>query len=231
MAAKSKILIVDDEKNIVEAVKYSLEKEGFRTLIAHDGRKALEVARRELPDLIVLDWMLPEIDGLETCRLLKQESTTKTIPVMMLTVRSTETDKVLGLEMGADDYVTKPFSPRELVARIKAILRRATSSETEEVFQIDELRVDWGKHLVMLKGKPVELTTKEFELLKALIEAKGRVLNREVLLERVWGYERSIEIETRTVDLHISQLRKKLKPIANRILTLKNAGYRFVIDE
>ena len=227
---KAKVLIVDDEKNIVEAVKYNLEKDGYRTLVAHDGARALELARRELPDLVLLDWMLPELDGLEVCRLLKHEDKTKHIPIIMLTVKSDETDKVLGLEMGADDYVTKPFSPRELVARVKALLRRA-QPPAAEVFQLDPLRVDWGKHLVSLKGKPVELTSKEFELLRALVDARGRVLSREALLEKVWGYERSVEIETRTVDLHISQLRKKLKPIMERIVTVKNTGYRFMIDE
>ncbi len=229
--AKSKILIVDDEKNIVESIKYNLDKEGFRTLVARDGAQALELARRELPDLILLDWMLPEVDGLEVCRLLKQDTKTTHIPIVMLTVKSDETDKVLGLEMGADDYVTKPFSSRELVARIKAILRRMHAPVPAEIFQLEDLRVDWGKHLVFVKGKSVALTSKEFTLLKALIEAHGRVLSRERLLENVWGYERSVEIETRTVDLHVSQLRKKLKPLSNRLLTVKNAGYRFVIDE
>jgi two-component system alkaline phosphatase synthesis response regulator PhoP len=228
--AKGKILVVDDEKNIAEAVRYNLEKEGFRTVIAHDGARALELARQELPDLILLDWMLPEVEGLEVCRTLKRDDKTRHIPIIMLTVRSGETDKVLGLEMGADDYVTKPFSARELMARVKALLRRSQAPPMAETFQIESLRIDWGAHVVTLKGKPVELTPKEFELLKALIEAKGRVLNREVLLDRVWGYERAVEIETRTVDLHISQLRKKLKAVSDRIRTIKNAGYRFVVD-
>jgi two-component system alkaline phosphatase synthesis response regulator PhoP len=227
---KAKILIVEDEKNIAESVKYNLEKDGFRTVLASDGAAALEVARRELPDLVLLDWMLPEMDGLEVCRLLKHGEKTKHIPVVMVTVKSEETDKVLGLEMGADDYVTKPFSPRELVARVKAVLRRM-SPPPADVFQLDTLRVDWGKHMVSIKSKPVELTSKEFELLRALIEARGRVLSRDALLDRVWDYERAGEIETRTVDLHISQLRKKLKPVARHILTVKNAGYRFVTDE
>ncbi len=229
--AKGKILVVDDEKNIVESVKYNLDKEGFRTIVARDGADALDMARRELPDLILLDWMLPEMDGLEVCRLLKQTDKTKHIPIIMLTVKADETDKVLGLEMGADDYVTKPFSPRELIARVKALLRRAGESPSAEAFQFKTLEVDWGKHTVRLKDKPIELTSKEFELLKALVEAKGRVLSRELLLDRVWGYERALEIETRTVDLHISQLRKKLKGIAEHILTVKNAGYRFATDE
>ena len=228
---KAKILIVDDEKNIVEAVKYALEQEGFRTVVAHDGVRGLELAQREAPDLVLLDWMLPELDGLEVCRILKRDDKTRSIPILMLTVKSGETDKVLGLELGADDYVTKPFSPRELVARIKALLRRAQPPPAADVLQLDALKVDWGKHLVSVKGKPVELTPKEFDLLKALVEAKGRVLSRETLLDRVWGYERSIEIETRTVDLHISQLRKKLRPVSRRIVTVKSAGYRLVLDE
>jgi DNA-binding response OmpR family regulator len=229
--AAGKILIVDDEKNIVEAVKYALEKEGFRTLVAHDGAKALELALRELPELIVLDWMLPEVDGLEVCRLLHQRPETAGIPIIMVTVKSDETDKVLGLEMGADDYVTKPFSPRELLARVKALLRRSKVRPAEDVFRLKDLHADWGKHIVTLKGKPVELTSKEFELLRALIEAGGRVLSREALLDKVWGYDRAVEIETRTVDLHVSQLRKKLKHLADRIVTVKNAGYRFTLDE
>jgi two-component system alkaline phosphatase synthesis response regulator PhoP len=230
MSPKPKLLIVDDEKNIVEAVTYNLEREGFRTLTAADGRRALELARRELPDLIVLDWMLPEVEGLEVCRMLKQDRATRHIPVIMLTVRSSETDKVLGLEMGADDYLTKPFSPRELVARVKALLRRSRPAADEAVFQLDDLRADWDRHVVTLKGKPVELTPKEFDLLKALIEAKGRVLSREALLDRVWGYERAMEIETRTVDLHVSQLRRKLRHVGEYLKTVKNTGYRFAAD-
>lgn len=229
--ASGKILIVDDEKSIVEAVRYALEKEGFRTVTAYDGARAVEAARRDPPDLILLDWMLPGLDGLEVCRLLKQSDRTRAIPILMLTVKAGETDKVLGLEMGADDYLTKPFSLRELVARVKALLRRAKPAPPAEVMELDALRVDWGKHLVAVKGKRVELTAKEFELLRALIDARGRVLSRDALLDRVWGYERAGEIETRTVDLHISQLRKKLGPVAARILTVKSAGYRLAMDE
>ena len=231
--SREKILIVEDEKNIAEAVQYNLEKEGFRTLVARDGIRAVEVARREVPDLILLDWMLPEADGLEVCRTLKEKDGTRQIPIIMLTVRSEETDKVLGLEMGADDFVTKPFSQRELLARIKAVLRRTGQAAPAggDLFRLDEIQVDWGKHLVMVEGQKVELTSKEFGLLKILIESRGRVLTREQLLDRVWGYDRASEIETRTVDLHISQLRKKLKAAARRIVTLKGAGYRFVLDE
>ena len=164
-------------------------------------------------------------------KIFKINTATKHIPIIMVTGKSAETDKVLGLELGADDYVTKPFSPRELLARVKAILRRAQAPPLTESFRLGDLEVDWGRYVVSMKDKPVDLTAKEFELLRALIQARGRMLTREVLLEKVWGVDRSVEIETRTVDFHISQLRRKLKRVADRIVTVKNAGYRFVIDE
>ena len=228
--AQPKILIVDDESHIVEAIRYNLEKAGFRVLTAADGQRALELAQRELPDLITLDVMLPEMDGWEVCRALRQETRTKRIPVLMLTVKKEETDKVVGLELGADDYLTKPFSPKELVARIRAILRRTKEPVPEELVSAGRLQVDFGRHTVRVNGKPVELTAKEFELLKALLEAKGRVLTRDFLLDRVWGLEQSLEIETRTVDVHVGQLRKKLKDEAKRLVTVKSAGYRFDAD-
>lgn len=219
--------MVEDEKNIVELVKYNLEEAGFRVLQASRGDTGLERARKEKPSLIVLDLMLPEIDGIEICKILKQNYDTAAIPIIMLTAKSQEADKVLGLELGADDYVTKPFSPRELVARVKAVLRRIREKPREKVLSAGELQMDTGKHLVILKGKTVELTSKEYELLKALLEANGRVLSREFLLNQVWGYDESLNIETRTVDMHIGQLRKKLKMEAGRLITVKNAGYRF----
>jgi len=222
-----KILIVDDEKNIVEAIKYNLEKEGFRTLTAADGARAVELAQREIPDLITLDVMLPELNGWEVCRLLRQDRRTKFIPIIMLTVKSDEADKVVGLEFGADDYMTKPFSPKELVARVKAILRRTKEPLPDEAVTIGTLHLDFGKHTVQVKGQRVDLTAKEFELLKALVEAKGRVLSRDRLLDRVWGLEQSLEIETRTVDVHVGQLRKKLRGEAKRLVTVKSIGYRF----
>lgn len=225
-----KILVVDDEKNIVEALRYNLDKEGFRTLVAHDGAAALEIARRERPDLIVLDWMLPRMSGLEICRILKQDEETRGIAIVMLTVRSDETDMVLGLEMGADDYVAKPFSQRELLARIRAVLRRAAPPPSGTL-RSGDLSADWERHLVAVSGEPVDLTAKEFDLLKALVEARGRVLSRSDLLDRVWGYDRAASIETRTVDLHVSQLRKKLRDVGRRIVTVKSAGYRFDLDE
>jgi two-component system alkaline phosphatase synthesis response regulator PhoP len=228
--AQPKVLIVDDEKNIVEAIRYNLERDGFRTLAASDGKRAVELAQREVPDLITLDVMLPELNGWEVLRLLRQDARTKRIPVLMLTVKNEESDTVVGLELGADDYMTKPFSPKELVARAKAILRRTKTAVADEMLTVGELRVDLGKHTVRVKDKPVELTAKEFELLRTLLEANGRVLGREFLLDRVWGLEQSMEIETRTVDVHVGQLRKKLRAEAKRLVTVKNVGYRFDVD-
>ncbi len=229
--SQPKILIVEDEKPILEAIQYNLEKNGFRVLTAADGEQALERCQHEAPDLIILDLMLPKLDGLEVCRHVRQDPRTRRIPILMLSVKNDETDKVVGLELGADDYLTKPFSPRELVARVKAVLRRGHDEAPPELFELEELHIDWGKHLVLVASKPAKLTAKEFGLLRALIEAKGRVLSREFLLDRVWGYDRSLEIETRTVDLHVSQLRRKLRAVGARILTVKSAGYRFRIDD
>jgi len=229
--AKEKILIVDDEQDIVDAIAYQLKREGFRVNSAGDGKRALDLAQRELPDAIVLDLMLPELDGLAVCRILRAHDNTKHIPILMLTAKTQEADRVVGLELGADDYITKPFSVRELIARIKAVLRRTRSETPEEVLKSGAFQIDLGKHEVTVKGKPVTLTAKEYGLLTTLLEVKGRVLSREQLLERVWGYDRSVEIETRTVDLHISQLRRKLGAEGKRLLTIKGAGYRFEVEE
>jgi len=229
---KEKILIVEDDKDILKMVEYNLKKEGFRTLSASDGEDAIDLANSEHPDIVLLDLMLPGVDGLEVCKTLKNEPKTKTIPIIMLTAKAQEADKVVGLELGADDYVTKPFSPRELIARIKAVLRRGTSKdEDKQVTKIGELEIDYGKIAVTVKGKPVELTSKEFELLKTLIKARGRVLSRDYLLDTIWGFDHAVEIQTRTVDVHIRTLRKKLKSEARNILTVKNYGYRFEADE
>ena len=225
--AKETILVVEDEKNIIELVKYNLEQEGFRVLTAMKGDSGLDQARKNKPALIVLDLMLPEIDGIEICKILKQNYKTAAIPIIMLTAKSQEADKVLGLELGADDYMTKPFSPRELVARVKAVLRRTHEKPKDKILKVGSLELDSGKHLVSLKGKAVELSSKEYDHLKALWEAHGRVLSREFLLNQVWGYDESLNIETRTVDMHIGQLRKKLKTEDSRIVTVKNVGYRF----
>lgn len=229
---REKILIVEDEKDIVKMLDYNLKKEGFRTLSVHDGEDALDVANREHPDLVILDLMLPGIDGLEVCKALKKENKTASIPIIMLTAKGQESDKVIGLELGADDYVTKPFSPRELIARIKAVLRRMKEKDKlPEVLKKGDLTIDLSKISVAIKGKPIELTAKEFELLKTLLSAKGRVLSRDYLLDTIWGFDHAMEIQTRTVDVHIRTLRKKLKSESKRIITVKNYGYRFEYED
>lgn len=225
---QEKILIVDDEKDIVKMLDYNLKKEGYRTISAYDGEYALDLAGREHPDLIILDLMLPGLSGLEVCKALKKDSKTAVVPIIMLTAKTQEADKIVGLELGADDYMTKPFSPRELIARIKAVLRRVKEKEKlPEIFLSGDLKIDFGKIAVLVKERPVELTAKEFELLKTLLKAKGRVLSRDYLLDTIWGFDNALEIQTRTVDVHIRSLRKKLKTEAKRIITVKNYGYRF----
>jgi DNA-binding response OmpR family regulator len=225
--ANETILLIEDEKNIRELVKYNLEQEGFRVLTEAKGSAGLETALKEKPALVLLDLMLPEMNGLEICKTLKRNEKTHLIPIIMLTAKGTESDKVVGLELGADDYVTKPFSPRELVARIKAVLRRSQEKPPQEILRSGTIELDRTKHELRLKGKAVEITAKEFELLGLLMNSRGRVLTREVLLSKVWGYENSMNIETRTVDMHIGQLRKKIGKEAERIVTVKSVGYRF----
>lgn len=229
--SKETILVVEDEKNILELLKYNLEQEGFQVQTSNRGDLGLEQARKSKPDLILLDLMLPGLEGMEVCKILKQNEKTAAIPIIMLTAKSQEADKVVGLELGADDYVTKPFSPRELTARVKAVLRRGREKQpADRVLKAGTLEVDLSKHVVSLKSKTLEFTSKEYDLLTALMEAGGRVLTREKLLEQVWGYDGSLNIETRTIDMHIGQLRKKLKNEGERILTVKNVGYRFEMD-
>lgn len=229
--AKEKILIIEDEKDIVKMLDYNLKKEGFKTLSAHNGEDGLDMARKENPDLILLDLMLPEMDGLDVCKAIKNEAKTSHIPIIILTAKAQETDKIVGLELGADDYMTKPFSPRELIARIKAVLRRMKEKDKlPEVLRIGDLTIDFSKIMVSIKDKPIELTAKEFELLKTLIKAKGRVLSRDYLLDTIWGFDQALEIQTRTVDVHIQTLRKKIKSEAKRIVTVKNYGYRFQLE-
>lgn len=223
----TRVLVVEDEPDIRNLVVFHLEREGFTSRTARTGPEALRQVKTSPPDLILLDLMLPELDGLEVCRRLRGDPATASIPVIMLTARGEEVDRVVGLELGADDYVTKPFSPKELMARIRAVLRRSRPRERPAVFSVGKLRVDYGKHLVSVGGHEVALTPKEFDLLRALLEARGRVLTREVLLDRVWGYARAEEIESRTVDVHIRRLREKLGAEGRRILTVKGAGYRF----
>ncbi|MFH1478926.1 MAG: response regulator transcription factor [Candidatus Omnitrophota bacterium] len=229
---KETILIVEDEKDIVRMLEYNLKKEGFKTLSVRNGEDALDSANRDHPDLVILDLMLPGMDGLEVCKLLKGDTKTAFIPVIMLTAKSQESDKIVGLELGADDYMTKPFSPRELIARIKAVLRRVKEKDRlPEVLKVGDLIIDLSKIMVSIKGKAIELTAKEFELLKTLIKAKGRVLSRDYLLDTIWGFDNAIEIQTRTVDVHIRTLRKKLKSESKHIVTVKNYGYRFEYED
>ncbi|MBI2903316.1 MAG: response regulator transcription factor [Candidatus Methylomirabilis oxyfera] len=225
-----KVLVVDDEKDITALVAYHLEREGIRVLQAHDGLQALDLVKRERPNLLILDLMLPQMSGLDVCRRLRKEPETSRLPILMLTAKAEETDKVLGLELGGDDYLTKPFGPRELVARVKALIRRSEEAPADEVVKAGALEIDLGRYTVSIRRRTVELTSKEFDLLKALILAKGRALTREYLLDRVWGYERASEIESRTVDVHVRRLREKLGAEAKRIVTVKNVGYRFAQD-
>jgi phosphate regulon transcriptional regulator PhoB len=224
------VLVVDDERDIVELVRYHLEKDGFRCLVATDGPSALRLCREAGPDVLVLDRMLPGLDGLEITRQLRRDPATARLPIIMLTARADEVDRVVGLEVGADDYVVKPFSPRELVARVRALLRRTGEPPARSVTRLGSLTVDEERHQVAVAGRPVELTAREFGLLVALLRAGGRVLSREQLLDAVWGYANAAEIESRTVDVHIRRLREKLGLAARHIVTVKGAGYR-VEDE
>ncbi len=223
--SKLRILVIEDEKDIVRLLKYNLEKEGYQVLSASDGEAGLALARKEQPDLLILDLMLPKMDGMQVCRALRQESK---IPIIMLTAKKEEIDRIVGLELGADDYMVKPFSVRELGARIKSVLRRSQPQESVDMAaRFGDLQFDPERFTVSVKNKPVTLSSKEFTFLKILIEAKGKALTRDQLLERVWGYDRSMEIDTRTIDQHITRLREKLGSEAKRVITVKNVGYRF----
>ncbi|MGQ9646577.1 MAG: response regulator [Thermodesulfobacteriota bacterium] len=220
------MLIIEDEKDIVDLLVYHLKQAGFTVSAALDGSEGLEKAKKERPGLVILDLMLPGMDGKEVCRALKSNATTQSIPVLMLTAKSEEMDRVIGFELGADDYVTKPFSPRELVLRVKAILRRRELPlEGEKLIQMGDLQIDIDRHQVSIKKKPVELTSTEFKLLVELVSNRGRVQTRERLLDKVWGY--TYEGYARTVDTHIRRLREKLGPHGDLIETLRGVGYRF----
>jgi DNA-binding response OmpR family regulator len=223
---KSKILIVDDEPDALEVLGFKLREAGYVPLFAKDGARAIAIARDERPALIVLDLMLPEVDGLEVCKILRRDSGTALIPVIMLTARAAEMDRVLGLELGADDYVTKPFSPRELVLRIKKLLSRsqAASEEVGSRLRLGELDIDVPRHEVSLSGQPLVLTATEFKLLEILVRRRGRVQSRDRLLQDVWGYENPID--SRTVDTHMRRLREKLGESAHYLETVRGVGYR-----
>jgi DNA-binding response OmpR family regulator len=224
---KQKILVVDDEPDAVELIEFNLKGAGYDVVRANDGEEALKKAHMTLPDLIILDLMLPEVDGMEVCKLLRRDQKTSGIPVVMVTAKAAEIDRVLGLELGADDYVTKPFSPRELVLRVKRLLRTGEKQEQKsDRIEWKELVVDVPRHQVTVKGKAVELTATEFKLLTVLAQRKGRVQSREQLLHDVWEYDNLID--TRTVDTHMRRLREKLGPAAKYLDTVRGVGYRFV---
>ncbi len=222
-----KILLIEDEKNIMELLQYNLEKEGYKMAWAADGQQGLKLFSDEKPDLILLDLMLPGMDGLEVCRRLRSQAGF-TVPIIMLTARSDEVDKILGLEMGADDYITKPFSIRELLARIKASLRRTGPTGEEEIIRREALELKPEQYLALFHGQKLTLTPKEFALLYLLCSYPGRVITREEALQKVWGYE--YYGDTRTVDVHIRQIRNKMEqinPEDTPIETLRGIGYRW----
>jgi two-component system alkaline phosphatase synthesis response regulator PhoP len=223
-----KILIIEDDEHIIELLRFNVENNGYSVLTATDGHDGLEKAINELPDLILLDLMLPGIDGIDICNKLKNKERTKNIPIMMLTAKGHETDKILGLELGADDYITKPFSVRELMTRIKVVMRRynhETSKDNLARIIIDDLEIDHDQHEVKRKGQLIKLTLKEYQLLEYLAENRGKVLSRNALLDRVWGYD--YFGETRTVDVHIRHLRKKIDDEQAQIIeTIRGVGYK-----
>ena len=217
-----KILIIEDQSNIIELIRFNLEQAGYQVDYALDGEAGLEQINKNRYDLLILDLMLPKIDGLTLCTMLRKQPETHKMPIIMLTAKSTELDKIVGLEMGADDYVTKPFSVRELIARVKALLRRADEVVEEEILQVGDIIINSREHTVTNAGKPVELTFKEFMLLKCLVENRGRVMTRDFLLDKIWGYE--YYGESRTVDVHIRHLRSKLGE--DLITTVRGIGYK-----
>jgi two-component system, OmpR family, alkaline phosphatase synthesis response regulator PhoP len=228
---KKKILVVEDEKDIRDLIRYNLEQEGFGVLEAEEGELALALVRRERPALVVLDIMLPGMSGLEICRLIRHEEEIARVPILMLTAKAAEVDKVVGLEMGADDYVTKPFSPRELLARVRAVLRRAHGPEVErphECYERGRLKIDFDTYQVFLGGREVELSLREFELLSFFVRHPKRVFERTQLLDTVWG--RDTFVEPRTVDVHVRRLRMRIERDDARpelILTVRGVGYKF----
>ncbi|MBM3845402.1 MAG: response regulator transcription factor [Verrucomicrobia bacterium] len=224
---KQRILVVDDEADVVELIEFNLRSAGFDVVSAEDGPTALKKAKDQPPDLVVLDVMLPGMEGTEVCKSLRRDPATSSIPIIMLTAKAGEIDRILGLELGADDYVTKPFSPRELVLRIRGLLRRGQATEAAgERMQSGDLVVDIPRHQVLVKGKPVDLTATEFKLITILIQRKGRVQSRDQLLQDVWEYDSMID--TRTVDTHMRRLREKLGPASRYLDTVRGVGYRFL---
>jgi two-component system alkaline phosphatase synthesis response regulator PhoP len=219
-----KIVVIEDDADIAGLVEHYLTAEGFRVSLAADGAEGFKRVKTTPPDLVILDLMLPGMDGLDVCKALRAAPVTAAVPILILTAKGEESDKVIGLELGADDYLTKPFSPKELVARVKALLRRKSRQDTTTLYTYRELTLDREKHEVTLKGKGVTLTAKEFALLQQLLENPGRVLTRQVLLDRVWGYQ--ADVTTRTVDVHVRRLREKIPLLTEAIITVKTLGYK-----
>jgi DNA-binding response OmpR family regulator len=220
---RKNIVVIEDDKDVIDVLRYFLEKEDYRVHVAQDGLTGLELAVKIQPNLILLDLALPKLDGIEVCKQLRADQRLNDVPIIMVTAKGELGDKIEGLELGADDYVTKPFNPQELIARVRANLRRREGIPKKE-FQYGKIVVDTFKHEVLYEGKEVELTAKEFELLLYLIENKGRVLTRDMILNHVWGYD--YFGTTRTVDVHITHLRQKLPLLADAILTVKPLGYK-----
>jgi len=224
------VLVVEDEPDIRALIVHHLTRDGFRCRTAGSGPEALQSIRSVAPDLVVLDLMLPGLDGLEVCRRLRRDPASAAIPIIMLTAKADEVDRVVGLEIGADDYLAKPFSPKELVARVRAVLRRVQRAPGAAPLAVGGIGLDVARHEASVGGTALALTPKEFDLLLALMQAAGRVLSREHLLNRVWGYARADEIESRTIDVHVRRLRAKLGAEGRRITTVKGVGYRLEME-
>jgi len=225
MEMKPLVLVVEDESALVTLLRYNLEREGFRVAEARDGEEALVLCQEERPDIVLLDWMLPHLSGIEVCRRLRRQPETRDVPIIILTARGEEADKIRGLDSGADDYVTKPFSPAELISRLRAVLRRARPALSSELLQFEDLTMDLAAHRVRRSEREVRLGPTEFRLLRYFLEHPGRVFSREQLLDAVWG--RDVYVEPRTVDVHIRRLRKALNAVDDRdlIRTVRSAGY------
>ena len=224
------VLVVEDEPDTAELIELHLKNDGYRVTVAGDGDQALKKVHKHMPDLVILDLMIPEITGVEVCKFIRKDPATQSIPIIMCTAKTGEIDKILGLELGADDYVTKPFSPRELLLRVKNLIKRSDSSnvKADERLVIGEIVIDKNTHEVKVDGQTIDLTATEYKLLILFTEKIGRVLSREVLLRDIWGYK--TDIETRTVDMHVQRLRNKLLSSKNSIFTVRGFGYKFIAE-
>ena len=224
------VLVVEDEPDTAELIELHLKNDGYRVTVAGDGDQALKKVHKHMPDLVILDLMIPEITGVEVCKFIRKDPATQSIPIIMCTAKTGEIDKILGLELGADDYVTKPFSPRELLLRVKNLIKRSDSSnvKADERLVIGEIVIDKNTHEVKVDGQTIDLTATEYKLLILFTKKIGRVLSREVLLRDIWGYKN--DIETRTVDMHVLRLRNKLLSSKNSIFTVRGFGYKFIAE-